>query len=110
MPNVRRSSLSARFGASHIVASDPACSRVHGHQYTVQAWWDAASKVDRFVVRGVILEFDSMHLNDMIPAAPATVDGLAGYLLERLSILGVTKVEVYESDTGRGAEVERLPG
>lgn len=110
MPSVRRSSVSAQFGASHQLEGDPVCGRVHGHQYTVKAYWDLMENPEAVgSIIKVVREFASMHLNDMIPAAPATVEGLAGYLSERLAIAGVTRVEVYESDTGRGAEVERLP-
>jgi 6-pyruvoyl-tetrahydropterin synthase len=97
------------FGASHVLDGHPVCGRMHGHSYTVEltfygypkpdSWGSPVLLKDAQAAMTIVDEFRDRHLNDMLPAGHPSVDGLAAYLLERTRIHGVTKVEVYESDT-----------
>lgn len=106
MSTVRRSSMSRTISASHQLTKGSACGPyLHGHDYFIRLWGTIPD-----VAWDVIGEFDLRHLNDMLPVGEPTVEGLAGYLAERLMIHGVSEVEVHESITGRGASVSRVPG
>lgn len=122
MPNSYSMTAAVGFGASHVLKDHPTCGRMHGHSYYVRVTFTGdpeptnwsfpfvARPEDITKVLGIVLELSSKHLNDMIPAGNPSAAGVAGYLLERLQIHGVTKVEVHESDTDVTATVERLPG
>jgi len=98
-----------RFGASHQLKDHPTCGRMHGHSYKVEltftgapipgAWSSPADLKNVNAAMAIVSEFRDRNINDMLPAGFPSVDGLAAHLLERTRILGVTKVEVYESDT-----------
>lgn len=97
--------------AGHALEGHP-----HGHQYTVRVHvagdqlpsFHGATLTDSTAddIRRIIHELDRRDLGLMIPAGYASVNGIAAYLLERLTILGAHKVEVDESD-GYTAIAER---
>ena len=110
MSTIRRSSVTVTLPASHQTERGSVCGEyLHGHQYTLTAWAELGM-TDWHTVTGVLSEFRLRHLNDMIPAGAPTVDGLAGYLSERLAMHGIDEVQVHESDSGRAALVKRVPG
>jgi 6-pyruvoyl-tetrahydropterin synthase len=97
------------FGASHELPGHPYCDRLHGHQYTVQFTFEGFPIKENYgfpmtqnafdKACDIVFELRGRHLNDMIPASFPSVAGVSMYLLDRLRILGVVMVEVYESDT-----------
>lgn len=108
MPVTRSLQRTVRFPASHSLEGDPVCSRNHGHQYTVTLTWTGEpvagggypvtyGTMDHAVL--IVSELAFMNLNDMLPASPPSVLGVAAYLLERMRMLNVVRVEVHESDT-----------
>lgn len=109
MPVTQSFTQAIPFAAGHQLENHLGCDRVHGHSYTVSLTWVGLPNKDycgfpmtmeqHTKAIAVVLELRSRYLNDMIPAGLPSVSGVAAYLLERLRILGVTKVEVHESDT-----------
>ena len=120
MPVIREQIVHAGFGASHELTKHPRCIGLHGHFYTVAAtftgehppgnWGEILLQEDFVKVVGVIRELSGRHLNLMIPATNPNAPGIAGYLLERLTHFGATKVEVHESDTNVSGVAERVSG
>ena len=109
MPVTQSFTQAITFAAGHQLAGHEHCSRVHGHSYTVRITWSNVPNRDNFGhpmrkeqhdrAVAVVLELADKSLNDMIPAGVPSVSGVAAYLMERLRIQDVTKVEVHESDT-----------
>ena len=109
MPVTQSFTQAITFAAGHQLAHHATCDKVHGHSYAVSITWNGLPNKDNFglpmaadkheTAVAVIRELADRYLNDMIPAGYPSVSGVASYLLERLRILGVTKVEVHESDT-----------
>ena len=104
---------------SHVLDGHPLCGRLHGHALTITAVIDGLPDVpDAFgavatpakleLIKGVINELNRRDLNTMIPAGYTSPNGVAAYLLERLTQLGVVEVSV-EDETGNGARVRTLP-
>lgn len=119
MPVIRSTTISTTFGAGHVIKDHSLCGRAHGHQYTVSWTWtgEPDAKTGLSVAEDkiastmtLVREFAGRSINDMMPMSPPTVGGMAGYLLERMQMHGVTRVEVYESDTNLTGEAHRLPG
>ena len=118
MPVTRSFSQAVQFGAAHTLKDHPTCSRDHGHSYTVTlTWvgdpipdnWGYPMTVDQLEdAVSVVVELRGLRLNDMLPASPPSVAGVAAYLLDRTRMLGVTKVEVHESDTNVTGAAEHL--
>lgn len=116
MSVVRSLTAETRFGASHQLDEHPTCWRDHGHQYTVRlTWagepgqWGYPVDIERMdAALAVVNELSNRNLNNMLPASPPSVAGIAAYLLERTRMLGAIKVEVHESDTGLTGVAEHL--
>ena len=109
MPVTQSFTQTITFAAGHQLVHHATCDKVHGHSYAVSITWTGLPLNDNFgllmsVVKhdaavDVVRELADRYLNDMIPVGYPSVSGVAAYLLERTRILGVTKVEVHESDT-----------
>lgn len=105
----------ARFDASHTADS---CSRHDGHSWKVRAEVKGQLDPRTGQARGsagleseltrIVLEIDDGNLDEMMPGANTTPEGVAAWLIERLSPSHpkVTAVEV-EMGQYRAARVER---
>lgn len=102
--------------AGHHLKGHPLCERVHGHEYMVRVhvegeseakWWGQTLPFEKIeAIRDVISELNFRDLNAMMGGSVPSVQGIANYLMARLSLLGATKVEVDESGTGLSAIAE----
>lgn len=117
MPVIRSFTQHLSFAASHKLAGHPDCEKMHGHSYHVSLTWNGSpvgnfgypvEDVTRAAACGIVFELRNRHLNDMMPAGIPSVSGLAAYLLERTKMLGVSKVEVHESDTNAEGAAEYI--
>jgi len=117
MPVIRSFTQHLSFAASHKLPGHSQCERMHGHSYRVSLTWHGAPVGDygypaedqvRSAASGIVLELGNRHLNDMLPAGIPSVSGIAAYLLERTQMLGVSKVEVHESDTNAEGAAEYI--
>src|SRR5512141_3107095 len=90
-------SLRSQFAASHILKGHPLCDKTHGHTYDVQVTVIGDPDPDTFNMVADEAEFrkrlDSLlyevnyrHLNDQLPAVIPSVQGIANWIWERLSI------------------------
>lgn len=91
------------FGAGHSLEGHPECGRPHGHYFVVEITFTGdpihpygavTSRETEGKAVAIVHELSGRNLNDMLGAAIPSLHGLAAYLLERLAILGVTRVEV----------------
>lgn len=102
--------------AGHVLDGHPLCGRRHGHDYEITVTIPGSPSVTAFgltvdyltivKIRDVINELNRRDLTEMMPASIPSAAGMAAYLLARLSIFGVTKVEVHEQGTGVGGIAE----
>lgn len=98
------------FSASHVIENHSRCWRLHGHDWTVEASISGEINpqtgmvVDYGEVQSslseIVKEFDNRHINDMLPGAAPTHEGLATYIRERLALSfpKISKVSVSTSD------------
>jgi 6-pyruvoyltetrahydropterin/6-carboxytetrahydropterin synthase len=83
-------STECRLAASHVLADCPPCDRMHGHTWTVRAFWEYTSLDGMGMgtnfrdLKGVLRReihdrFDHRHLNDVAPfdRVPPTAENLA---------------------------------
>ena len=109
-------SVECRLASSHILPGCPPCDRLHGHTWTVRAFWtftglDEQGMGANFrdlkqILRSEVHErYDHRHLNDIAPfdSVPPTAENLAREVFRMLTervIAGVhgglTRVEVWE--------------
>ncbi len=122
-------SVSCRLAASHVLPQCPPCDRLHGHTWTVRAYWrfdalDAHGMGANFRdLRRVLHErvhepFDHVHLNDVPPfdRLPPTAENLAQEVWQRLCDAvdtggrgGLWRVEVWEGPESCVAYSEEAP-
>ena len=120
MPVLTQYTQHLQFGASHVLDKHRLCAKMHGHSYHVRLTFTGEPVRDNWGLpmteenldRACLLvgELRNRHLNDMIPAGAPTVTRIAQYLLERTRMLGVTRVEVHESDTDAEGSADALAG
>jgi len=109
-------SVECRLAASHILAGCPPCDRLHGHTWTIRAFWIFSELDERGMganfrdLRGALDEhvhvpFDHRHLNDVPPfdAVAPTAENLAREVFRRLAGAvdtsdrgSLSRVEVWE--------------
>jgi len=83
-------SVECRLAASHVLQGCPPCDCLHGHTWTVRAYWafsrldGSGMAIDFHALKGVLNEhvrkrYDHRHLNDIPPfdIVPATAENLA---------------------------------
>lgn len=111
----------AMIGASHQLPTEPGCERLHGHTYLITATAEGPfdPKTGRAVgaksmqahMDALLVELDRKDLDTMMPGGITTPEGIAAWLVERLSqkVERLTRVEVKEMDTRRsGAALRKL--
>lgn len=110
--------VSGRFSASHLVAGHTKCGRLHGHDWQVEA--SISGQVDprtgmvvdfgevEEALSAVLSEFDGRHINDMLPGASPTHEGLAAYIRERIALKFPLVSTVSVITSGYRVEVEWL--
>jgi len=109
-------SVQCVLAASHVLPDCPPCDRLHGHTWTVRAYWVFEELVGHDMganfrdLRGALAEhvherFDHRHLNDVPPfdTVPPTAENLAraafGLLRDAVNTGGrgvLDRVEVWE--------------
>jgi len=109
MPVLSSFTQDIMFAAGHQLDGHGACGKLHGHSYTVSLTFTGVPNRNNFgypfeqdnllKATAIVLELQNRFLPDMLPAGFPSVSGVAAYLMERTQILGVSKVEVHESDT-----------
>lgn len=83
-------SVQCRLASSHVLEDCPPCDRMHGHTWTVRAFWEFAGldqhgmganfrDLKTVLRREVHDRFDHRHLNDIAPFdhVPPTAENLA---------------------------------
>jgi len=83
-------SVQCRLASSHVLEGCPPCDRMHGHTWTVHAFWEFAGldqhgmganfrDLKAVLRREVHDRFDHRHLNDIAPfdRVPPTAENLA---------------------------------
>lgn len=83
-------SVQCRLASSHVLAGCPPCDRLHGHTWTVRAFWEFDGldehgmganfrELKEVLRREVHDRFDHRHLNDIAPfdRVPPTAENLA---------------------------------
>ena len=116
-----QTSATRLIGASHQLGTEPGCARLHGHSYrvtaTVEGPFDVktghavGSKDLQEHLDGLLLEIQHKDLDTMMPGSITTPEGIAAWLVERLSqkVDRLTRVQVEEMDTLRtGAALRKL--
>lgn len=111
-------SVRCRLAASHVLAGCPPCDRLHGHTWTVCAYWaftgldDAGMGVNFRTLKSLLRDeiherYDHRHLNDIPPfdTIPPTAENLAREVYRVLSGAGDGRAE-----RGRLARVEVWEG
>lgn len=111
-------SVQCHLAASHVLPGCPPCDRLHGHTWTVRAYW-AFTGLDetgmgvnfrtlKSLLRGEVHErYDHRHLNDIPPfdAVPPTAENLAREVYRALAGAGgegrlgggrLARVEIWE--------------
>lgn len=105
-----KATIFGKFSASHVVNNHSRCGRLHGHEWFV--WATTVGNIDpktgmvvdfgeiKETLDKIISEFDNKHINDMLPGVPATHEGIAAYVRERiaLSFPKISVVSVATSD------------
>lgn len=83
-----------KFAASHVVTGHSKCGRLHGHDWFVEA--TVSGQIDQKTgmvvdfgeiqesLSQILAEFDRKHINDMLPGASPTHEGIAAYIRERI--------------------------
>jgi 6-pyruvoyltetrahydropterin/6-carboxytetrahydropterin synthase len=119
-------SVQCRLASSHVLPDSPPCDRLHGHTWTVRAFWefvglDAHGMGANFrdlketLRREVHDRFDHRHLNDIAPfdRVPPTAENLAREVFVLLNEKyrpgphgKLTRVEVWEGPDACAAYVE----
>ncbi len=110
-------SVQCRLAASHVLPGCPPCDRLHGHTWTVRAFWEFGTLDDvgmgtnfhvlKDALRTQIHErFDHQHLNDIPPfdGIPPTTEHLAR------EIFRILKAGFDPGKTGRLARIEVWEG
>jgi 6-pyruvoyltetrahydropterin/6-carboxytetrahydropterin synthase len=90
-------SVQCRLASSHVLPGCPPCDRLHGHTWTVRAFWEFTGLDDsgmganfrdlKDVLRSEVHDrFDHRHLNDLPPfdRVPPTAENLAREVFSRL--------------------------
>lgn len=110
-------SVQCRLAASHVLPGCPPCDQMHGHTWTVRAYWefttlDEGGMGANFHVLKEVLHrqvkdrYDHRHLNDIPPfdGVPATAENLAKEVFGSLTASfdpgpagRLARVEVWES-------------
>jgi 6-pyruvoyl-tetrahydropterin synthase len=93
-------------GASHALPTEPGCERQHGHSYLVTGGKQLQEELDRLLV-----EIHHKDLDTMMPGSITTPEGIAAWIVERLSqrVDRLTRVEIQELDTFRsGVALRKL--
>lgn len=83
-------SVQCRLASSHVLPGCPPCDRLHGHTWTVRAFWEFSGldehgmgtnfrELKAVLGREVHDRFDHRHLNDIAPfdTVPPTAENLA---------------------------------
>lgn len=103
-------SLEGTFAAAHSLSDHSACSRVHGHTYRVNVTVEGEPDPDqdglvvneqelRESLANLLAELDRRSLNDMLAPAMPSVQGVAGWLWERLALhYRLDEVTVWQDD------------
>lgn len=108
------------FEAGHLLSHRPCDKPGHGHTWKVAA--SLTADVDRETgeprgaeslaedLRSVLFEIDGRNLNEMLPGVQPTANGVAAWILERISGLHpqITSVEVWQGEDHSG-RVSRVP-
>ena len=109
-------SVECRLAASHVLPDCPPCDRLHGHTWTVRAFWkfgqldDTGMGMNFRSLRGALVgliheRYDHRHLNDLEPfdGVPPTAENLAREVyrtLREASVAGeygeLCRVEIWE--------------
>jgi 6-pyruvoyltetrahydropterin/6-carboxytetrahydropterin synthase len=116
-------SVQCRLASSHVLPGCPPCDRLHGHTWTVRAFWEFDA-LDEFgmganfrdlkalLAREIHDKFDHRHLNDIAPfdrVAP-TAENLArevhAILRQRSAAGRLARVEVWEGPEACAAYAE----
>lgn len=110
-------SVQCRLAASHVLPGCPPCDRMHGHTWTVRAYWsfraldDAGMGMNFRDLKAALREhvhgrYDHRHLNDIPPfdSTPPTAENLAR------EVYRVLAAAVDAGPRGRLARVEVWEG
>ncbi len=110
-------SVQCRLASSHVLPGCPPCDRLHGHTWTVRAFWEYAALDDNgmganfrdlkaLLRREVHDRFDHRHLNDIAPfeRVPPTAENLAR------EVYGILRERAGAGTPGRLARVEIWEG
>ncbi|HEU4928224.1 MAG TPA: 6-carboxytetrahydropterin synthase [Candidatus Krumholzibacteria bacterium] len=110
-------SVQCRLASSHVLEGCPPCDRLHGHTWTVRAFWDFAGldqhgmganfrELKDVLRREVHDRFDHCHLNDIAPfdRVPPTAENLAR------EVFALLREKYRPGTSGRLARVEVWEG
>jgi len=109
----------ALIGASHTLPLEPGCDRLHGHTYLVTAAAEGpfepktghavGGKGIKEHLEALLVELDRKDLDTMMPGGITTPEGIAAWLVERLSqkVERLIWIEVQEMDTKRAGRALR---
>ncbi len=110
-------SVQCRLASSHVLEGCPPCDRLHGHTWTVRAFWEFAGldqhgmganfrDLKDVLRREVHDRFDHQHLNDIPPfdRVPPTAENLAR------EVFTLLREKYRPSPHGRLARVEVWEG
>lgn len=108
-------------GASHTLPGEPGCDRLHGHSYLVTAVAEGpfepktghavGGKGLQEALDALLVELHQKDLDTMMPGSITTPEGIAAWLVERLSqrIDRLVRIEVQEMDSMReGVALRKL--
>lgn len=105
-----RASVNGKFSASHVIDNHSKCHRLHGHEWSVEI--SVSGQIDPktgMVVdfgeiqrdfKSLLSELDNKHINDMLPGASPSHEGIAAYVRERMVLKypNISGVSVWTSD------------
>ena len=110
-------SVQCRLAASHVLPGCPPCDRLHGHTWTVRAYWAFAAldemgmgmnfrDLKEALRREIRERYDHQHLNDIPPfdRVPPTAENLAR------EVFRIVRENVDAGPDGRLARVEVWEG